>query len=111
MVHNGWDDIGYHFGVVLTKGSYEVMVGRPLNKNGAHTKGYNNVAVGFCFVGNFEIAAPAPAALEAAAPVLGWLVDHYQIPPHQFIGHNAVSATACPGRYFPLPRLRSMIYG
>jgi len=43
----GWSDIGYHF-VILTDG--RIQRGRPLNRNGAHTKGYNQ-NIGVCYVG------------------------------------------------------------
>lgn len=43
----GWSDIGYHF-VILTDG--RIQRGRPLNRNGAHTKGHNE-NIGVCYVG------------------------------------------------------------
>lgn len=44
----GWSDIGYHF-VIKRDGSIES--GRPLDRAGAHVKGYNSVSWGVCLAG------------------------------------------------------------
>lgn len=44
----GFETIGYHF-VVDLDGLIER--GRPLNMEGAHVKGYNNVSIGVCYIG------------------------------------------------------------
>jgi hypothetical protein len=106
----GWDDIGYHFGVVPIEGVWEVLVGRPLNMHGAHTAGYNQKAIGVCFVGNYDLHPPPNAALDTAVPTLRWLVDFFDIPEEYFVGHNAFADTLCPGRYFPMPQLRREVY-
>lgn len=45
---NGWSDNGYHF-IIKKDGTIEI--GRPLEKMGAHAKGYNRNSVGTCLVG------------------------------------------------------------
>ena len=45
---NGWSDIGYHY-VIRRNG--DVEIGRPLDRSGAHTKGYNANSIGVCLVG------------------------------------------------------------
>lgn len=44
----GWKDIGYHF-VIKQDGTIET--GRPLEKMGAHCKGYNKTSIGTCLIG------------------------------------------------------------
>ncbi|MCP4162809.1 MAG: hypothetical protein GY760_22340 [Deltaproteobacteria bacterium] len=47
----GWSGIGYHF-VIGLDGTIEY--GRPLEKTGAHTKGYNRSSIGICYIGGVE---------------------------------------------------------
>ncbi len=47
----GWDGIGYHL-VIRRNGLVEF--GRPLNKPGAHVKGYNYISWGVCMVGGLD---------------------------------------------------------
>lgn len=44
----GWTDIGYHF-VCRRDGTIEE--GRPIERPGAHVKGYNHSSIGVCWVG------------------------------------------------------------
>lgn len=48
---NGWEDIGYHF-MISREG--EIIVGRDLEKVGAHVKGFNENSVRICLLGNFD---------------------------------------------------------
>ncbi len=52
----GWSDIGYHY-VVRLDGWVEV--GRPVEKPGAHAKGYNEDSIGVCYVGGLDAAGKA----------------------------------------------------
>ena len=47
----GWSDIGYHF-LIYLDGS--VHAGRPIDKIGAHTSGYNTNSIGICYVGGLD---------------------------------------------------------
>ena len=52
----GWSDIGYHF-YIEKDGS--LHIGRPLNKNGAHVRGFNKGTIGICCEGGIlENGAP-----------------------------------------------------
>ena len=42
-----WSDIGYHY-VIRLDGSIEL--GRPVSRQGAHTRGYNKESIGICYV-------------------------------------------------------------
>lgn len=48
----GWSTIGYHY-VVRRDGRLEV--GRSINRNGAHTKGYNTNSIGICMIGGVDM--------------------------------------------------------
>lgn len=50
-LERGYNDIGYHY-VIRRDG--EIDLGRPLDKAGAHTKGYNSNSVGICLVGGIQ---------------------------------------------------------
>ena len=46
---NGWDDIGYHW---LVPSDGQLVIGRPLHLEGAHTRGYNRQSLGVCLIGD-----------------------------------------------------------
>lgn len=48
MTERGWSDVGYHY--VITRDG-RIQVGRPLDRAGAHAKGYNQSSIGICYVG------------------------------------------------------------
>lgn len=48
VVHNGWDDIGYHY--YITKGG-KLHACRPEDEIGAHVKGFNTKSIGVCYEG------------------------------------------------------------
>lgn len=105
-------DIGYHALVEKIGGEYQVVAGRALHEHGAHCKGHNITSVGMALVGNFEEGSPPAEMLEVAARHLaGWLAV-FDLPPEAIVGHRDVAAngTLCPGRYMPLPTLRSMAW-
>jgi N-acetylmuramoyl-L-alanine amidase len=47
----GFSDIGYHY-VILIDGSVEH--GRPIERKGAHCKGYNENSIGICYIGGLD---------------------------------------------------------
>ena len=99
----GWYDIGYHAGIELVGDEYVIMAGRPLNMQGAHTKGMNDKALGFCFVGNYDLTSPPAAMLvKAAAYIKGW-EDELNIFPENIHGHRDYANKTCPGSQFDIP--------
>lgn len=104
----GWKDIGYHY--VIGNGTYsgdgEIEKGRPHHEVGAHTKGYNGKSLGFCLVGNFEKYPPTQAQMKSLISLLRQLMQEYNIPPVNVLGHKEVNSTACPGAHFDLEGLR-----
>ena len=48
---NGWTDVGYHY---IIKLNGEIQEGRPLDKAGAHTSGWNKDSIGICYIGGCD---------------------------------------------------------
>lgn len=93
----GFFGIGYHY-VIRRDGSLET--GRDLNKIGAHAQGHNSDSIGICLAGGIdEDGKPECNYTKAQWHTLNNLVDQLQkdIPQiTKIIGHNDVSAKACP---------------
>jgi len=97
----GWQDIGYHFGVEQIEDSYAVLVGRPLTMPGAHCTGMNSRAIGVCFVGNYDLQSPPREMLEVAVRrLIGPLMVLFGIPSSNIIYHRDYAAKSCPGKQF-----------
>ncbi len=92
----GWSCIGYHF-VIRKDGTIEM--GRPEWAIGAHAYGENSHTVGIHVCGNFELAEPTDAQIEALAMLIANLCAEYNIPvdADHVVGHRDLMATACPG--------------
>ncbi len=111
--HNGWRAIGYHLGIERVNGEYEALLGRPFHEHAAaaYQQGMNRKAIHVCFVGNFDAAAPDPLMLDFARPHLVALLEAYDIPIENVIGHSTVAPKTCPGRLFPLDEYRRSLIG
>jgi N-acetylmuramoyl-L-alanine amidase len=97
-----WNDIGYHFGVEIVDGYYEVIAGRPIDRAGAHTVGMNNSSIGVCFVGNFDEVPPPDAMILRAIRVLAPIVKLLEIPLTNIQPHSHYAVKSCPGKLFPM---------
>jgi len=93
----GWRDIGYHY-VIQLDGT--VDKGRPIDEQGAHTKGRNHDSIGVCYIGGLDAETKEPkdtmtpeqeAALTALVDALRFVFG--PLPLH---GHNEYAAKACP---------------
>lgn len=105
-LHNGWIGIGYNF-FIRKDGS--IWEGRPENKMGAHSIGYNDISIGICAEGKYMIE-DMPEAQKKALIELGiYLKNKYNINPNNIIGHRDVNSTTCPGRLFPLEEIKQAI--
>jgi uncharacterized protein with LGFP repeats len=108
----GWRDIGYNFLVDrfgrIWEGRYGGVDRAVI---GAHTLGYNEVSFAMSSIGNFDIAKPPQAIIDAYARLFAWKLSLYDIradAKHIWVknrylnainGHRDVEATACPGKY------------
>ncbi len=104
-----WLDIGYHFGIELINDHYEVLVGRDLDRDGAHCVGMNAKAIGICLVGNFD-ASPVPAAQwNRAAALVRSLMKELDIPIDNVVPHRDYAPKSCPGKLFDMASFRRVI--
>ena len=91
-----WSDIGYHF-VILNDGMGTVERGRPIWRNGAHTKGHNDT-IGICYVGGLEHGEPCDTMTDIQECAFFELVDKLRdvFGPLTIHGHNEFARKACP---------------
>lgn len=98
--HYGWSDIGYHYGIELVGNHYEVLTGRMLNRQGAHTRGFNVNTIGICFIGNFD-SKPLPIAQwSLGVRLVSSLCEVLYIGVDQIFLHNEFSKKTCAGLLF-----------
>src|SRR3954447_24363350 len=117
----GWSDIGYNFLVDRFGRIWEGRYGgvdRPVV--GAHTLGYNQYSFAMSAIGNYDIAQPPQAVLNAYASLFAWKLSLNDIRAdanHLWVkdrylyainGHRDVGQTACPGKYLyaKIPSIR-----
>lgn len=110
-----WADIGYHFGVERVGSEYEALVGRPLDRLGAHCPQgqMNQKAIGICIVGNYDLLLPNIQALNVLRDrLLRPLMRLHNIPPTHVVFHRDFNpAKTCPGLLFTHELLAPFIPG
>ncbi len=121
-VTRGWGDIGYNFVVDWQGRVYEGRFGGA-NVIGGHALRYNEGSMGIALLGNFDVANPPQAMLDAIAKLVRLRAGHVDVTIaadfHDLLdcpnlcGHRDVLSTSCPGElcYPLLPRLRGAIAG
>ncbi len=102
-----WNGIGYQ-AVILPDGTIEE--GRPMEAQGAHTRGVNSVSIGVCVVGDFTKTSPTREQVLSSIEFGKWARAKYN-PEMRVGGHNTFANTACPGHLFPLDDIRARIKG
>jgi hypothetical protein len=120
----GWRDIGYNFLIDRFGRIWEGRYGGVDRAVvGAHTENYNDYGFGVSAIGNFEIAKPGSAIVQAEGALFAWKLSLYgvsaaatnvTIGPRTFassiMGHRDTKSTACPGRYLyqKIPKIRAL---
>ena len=102
-------DIGYNGCVENIEGSYEILIGRDWDINGAHTLKYNDKSLGLCLIGDFNKTVPPDAQLAAAAKLVKMWMRLFQIPITNIKPHSAVNQTDCPGSKFPWQKFLDLL--
>lgn len=98
MDSNGWSDVGYHFLIGTdSSGNVTIYQGRPENKIGAHTGGYNTHNIGICLIGDHDVESLHPNAYKKLVELIAWLCATYRISPDNLYGHRDFSTKTCPG--------------
>jgi uncharacterized protein with LGFP repeats len=117
----GWNDIGYNFLIDRFGRIWEGRFGGMARAVvGAQTLHYNTVSTGVSAIGNFDIAQPPQAMINAFKRIFAWKLSLAGIPAkgtvvangkssQRISGHRDGFATACPGRflYARLPEIRA----
>lgn len=97
----GWAGCGYHF-VVRKDGTIER--GRPEHTQGAHASSANSDSIGICFEGDYDVEQNMPEPQKVAGKELvAYLKNKYGTSKVQ--KHKDVTATTCPGQYFPFDEI------
>jgi len=105
-ISRGWGDIGYHY---VIEPSGEVRKGRPDNKLGVHTVGYNHNSLGICLSGNFSKENPTDEQVYSLQELLLGLSKAHRIPLENIISHREVSNTQCYGNNLTNDWARNLI--
>lgn len=106
----GWKAIGYHALVEQIDGRYVCVPGRPTSMEGSHCFGQNRIALGICFVGNFNDQPPPRTALVVGAEqVAEWILDWPLLTTAEIWPHRRYKRTDCPGHTFPLDEFRELV--
>ena len=101
-----WEDAGYHFGDEKVNDRYEILVGRDLDREGAHCVGMNQKAIGICFVGNFDLAPPPADQWKAGVRFVRSLCRNLLIPMASVVAHRDYAQKSCPGKLFDMDLFR-----
>ena len=117
---NHWVGVGYDFvignGTDSGDGQVEVTFRWRRQIAGAHCGGTpgnwaNEDAVGICLVGNFDYRAPTTRQMQSLSRLISFLQKRYGISNSRIYGHNSTPGarvTDCPGKNFPMARLKLM---
>lgn len=93
----GFNGIGYHYLIGLNG---EVWEGRPIEKAGAHTEGYNSASIGIAYVGGMdkEMKNPKDTRTQSQKDSLAKLIKELVIkfPKAEIFGHRDFAKKACP---------------
>ena len=92
----GWSDIGYHY-IIYLDGT--IKEGRPVERQGAHVRGYNKNSIGIAYVGGCDANMSSKDTRTTAQKIAIWdlitelMNTHINSTLH---GHNEFSPKACP---------------
>lgn len=105
-----WTAIGYAAGLELVNDRYEILIGRMLNEQGAHTAGHNQDSLGICCVGNFDEIDVPKQQWDLAVRFATSLCDLFSIPTDEIYGHREFNPLkTCPGTHFDLNEFRILV--
>lgn len=104
----GWNGIGYHFGIERIGDRVEVLLGRRPDEIGAHCLGMNTHSLGICCVGNYDQEAPPAEIWGKCLDLTRWLMALHGIAPAGVLGHRELANyKSCPGLCWDMKKFRS----
>jgi N-acetylmuramoyl-L-alanine amidase len=107
MAELGWRAIGYHYGIEMVSGFYEILKGRMDDETGAHCRqdGMNRRSLGICCVGNYDVYAPDITMMFKLKQLVRSLMHIHNIPAENIYPHSHFAKyKSCPGKLFPFER-------
>ncbi|EPY2274955.1 peptidoglycan recognition protein family protein [Clostridium sporogenes] len=105
-LNNGWSGCGYNY--FIKKDGF-IYKGRPDNAIGAHCLSYNGVSIGICMEGRFNVEEMGAAQYKSLKDLTRCLQNKYNI--SKIYGHRELNETECPGKNFPLHRIKKECLG
>ena len=102
----GWWGIGYHYYIRRDGSAYR---GRPEEFVGSHAgskNDYNEHSLGLCFEGRFEQEPPTAEQIKTGQLLTADIESRHPIKYKK--GHKDVTATACPGKNFPIDKMSEL---
>ena len=92
----GWEGCGYHLVVEATG---ELILGRPIDRVGAHVMGHNTHSLGICLVGDNTTETDRWTDAQIRTLGLCYFVMSALYPDAEWMGHRDMpdTATLCPG--------------
>ena len=115
IVEHPWSDVGYHCGVERINGVVEILLGRGLDQDGAHTtqSGMNRTGIGVMICGDFDTVAPDLELLTiTASRCVAPLMKLCGIPLHNLKMHRDFATyKSCPGWKFPWEQFAEIVAG
>ena len=103
-LNNGWSGCGYHY---FIKKNGVIYKGRDEKAIGAHCINHNAVSIGICVEGCYNSETMADSQHKSLVELIRYILNKYNIT--EIYGHGELNATDCPGRNFPLDRIRKEI--
>lgn len=100
-LENGWSGCGYHY---FVRKNGIIYIGRSEKAVGAHCLGYNSVSIGICAEGNFECEDMGQEQYNSILGLTRCMFSKYGI--SKVYGHKELYSTDCPGKNFPLDRIK-----
>ncbi len=105
-LNNGWSGCGYNY---FIKKDGAIYKGRADKAIGAHCLSYNSVSIGICMEGRFNVEEMGAAQYNSLKELVRYLQNKYNI--SKIYGHRELNQTDCPGKNFPLHRIKKVCLG
>ncbi|RHW65896.1 peptidoglycan recognition protein family protein [Clostridium botulinum] len=105
-LNNGWSGCGYNY---FIKKDGSIYKGRPDKAIGAHCLSYNSVSIGICTEGRFNIERMGEAQYNSLKELTRYLQNKYNI--NKIYAHRELNETDCPGKNFPLSKIKNECLG
>ncbi|WP_027625598.1 peptidoglycan recognition protein family protein [Clostridium lundense] len=100
-LNNGWSGCGYHY---LVRKNGVIYKGRGEKALDAHCINYNAISIGICVEGSYNFETMPDIQYNALIELIRCICNKYNIT--EIYGHRELNATDCPGKNFPLDRIR-----